>query len=624
MAETTQIADNTVIRNVDLKLDGFKDVFNTISTNIVAQTNMLRAQIKAEKKVAQKKRNQSEFDELKREKSGAKGKGVDKGRDDKAINDTVDRIVGKFTLANAATTLKTAAMAAAGAFVGYNILKGFINEETDGGFDNMIDGISAIGPKVQEFASFDMTAMKENFDSMTLSFGSLSTTLASLDTTLKNAKKDFDEFANNPIGQTLGFIWKNLGIISIGVLSLKAYIATQNRMARRLDLRGPAGTSMGPDDGSRSGQQKNSTTRRFTGSGRSSVGMNTPAERANLRTQYASRSGGAFRAMNGGKSLVNTKTNKIVSDAETIKNLPKQLTGKELKAFNLIKGVLTKFVAPVLLAATLIQVGMILGDPSTTEDEKIQLLAPVIGSVVGGLAGASLGAALGITVGPWGALFGGVVLGVVGALSGEALGTMIAKYAFGIMPDGGDEGEIKKATGIYAGYENMTQSQAVEMGESMSSGGVSPTPDYMKYADPNYNASSDPSHPMHTRRGGGRGSIIESSVERASYQRQKEANILDALITAERNAQEVATQTEVLSNDILSFLNKIESDIDTTTAKMSEGSVQAPTIVVNAPNVSPTVTQVQGAKTSSNLTVMQAGGGGGGGNRAMGLPFFAQ
>ena len=65
---------------------------------------------------------------------------------------------------------------------------------------------------------------------------------------------------------------------------------------------------------------------------------------------------------------------------------------------------------------------------------------------------------------------------------------------------------------------------------------------------------------------------------------------------------------------------------ETVVKNKSVGGMEATSgvTIINAPNVSPTVTQVQGAKTSSNLTVMQAGGGGGGGNRAMGLPFFAQ
>ena len=619
-----QIADATVIRNVDMKLDGFKDVFNTISTNIVAQTNMLRSQIKADKKIAQQERNQSEFEELQREKAEIKSETANKGRDDKAIDETVDRIVGKFTIANAASTLKNAAMAAAGAFVGYNLLKGFVNEETDGGFDRMIDGIGAIGPKVQEFAAFDMVAMRENFDSMTASFASLSTTLANLDTTITNVKNEFDAFANNPIGQTLGFIWENLGLISLSVLSLKAYIATQNFRARRFNFNRamgviPDGGVRGPDDVIREQQG-----RRFVGSGRGSGGMNTPAERANLRTQYAARSGGAFRTINNGGNLVSNQTNKIVSDAETIRNIPRTLTGAELRAFNLITKVLTRFVAPALLAATLIQVGMILGDKTTTEDEKIQLLAPVIGAVVGGLAGATIGAALGITAGPWGALLGGITLGVIGSLSGESLGRMIAKYAFGYAPDSGDEQQIQKASGIYAGYEQMTQEDYMQYAET-GGFGTTPTasPDYMKYADPNYNAQSDPSHPMHQLRGGGRGSIFEMPGERRAYRLQQEANILDALLIAEQNSQQLAEDTEVLKNDILSYLNKIESDVESTTSKVEEGGNQAPVVVLNAPQNNPvTVNNVQGAQTQNSLSVM-GGGSGSNGNSTFGLPYFA-
>ena len=627
MATTLQNEDATVIRNVDLKLDGFKDVFQTISVNIVEQTNMLRSQIKADNKQEQIRRNQSEFDELQREKAETKTDNeYSRAESDKRIGETVDKIVGKFTLANAANNVKNAAMAAAGAFVGYNLLKGFVNEETDGGFDRMIGGLATIGPKIQEFAAFDMVAMRESFDSMTASFSSISTTLTNLDTTLNNVKTSFDEFAKNPIGQTLGFIWENIGLISVSILSLKAYIATQNFRARRFNFNAlmnnnPSGFR-GPDDVIQN--QRRVQGNPLTGGGRSSVGMTTPAERMALRQGFAAQSNGQFRTINGGRNLVDARTNRIVTDASTItpQSVARQLTGKELAAFNLISKVLTRFVAPALLAATLIQVGMILGDKSTTDEQKMQLLAPVIGAVVGGLAGASIGAALGITAGPWGALFGAVALGVVGSLSGEALGMMIAKYAFGLSPDSNDESQIQKAQGIYAGYDQMTPEDYVAMGENGGLGGVSPTPDYMKYADPNYNAASDPSSPVHLRRGGGRGQIVEQMGERQAYRQVMDANLLDALIIAERNAQEVATQTEILKDDTLAYLQSIGNKVDDNIEK-ANAPKQAP-VIINAPQNNPvTVNNVQGAQTQNSLAVV------GGGGRDAGfvqnfLPYFAK
>lgn len=623
MATTLQIEDATVIRNVDLKLDGFKDVFQTISVNIVEQTNMLRSQIKADQKQEQIQRNKSEFDELEREKAEKdtdSGTKYSRAESDKRMGETVDKIVGKFTIANAANNIKNAAMAAAGAFVGFNLLKGFVNEETDGGFDRMIDGISAIGPKIQEFATFDMAGLKETFDAMALSFDSIATTMSNLDTTLNDVKLQFDEFANNPIGQTLGFIWENIGLISIGVLSLKAYIARQNFLARRFNFNslingGNVIPTTGPDDGSRTPR----------GSGRGTGGMNTAAQRMAMRQGFAAQSGGQFRTINGGRNLVNTATNRIVSDASTItpQSVARQLTGRELAAFNLIKKVLTRFVAPALLAYTLIQVGMILGDTSTTDEQKMQLLAPIIGSVVGGLAGASIGAALGITAGPWGALFGAVALGVVGSLSGEALGMMIAKYAFGVAPDSDDESQIQKAQGIYAGYADMTQQDFINEAQNFGLNTNSESPDYMKYTDPNYNPASDPSSPAHLRRGGGRGQIVEQMGERQAYRRVMDANLLDALIIAERNAQEVATQTEILKDDTLAYLQSIGNKVDENIEKSTSGLMgPAPVTLVNAQQGPVTVNTVQGAQTQNSLAVVGGGGGSTMAFTASGLPYF--
>lgn len=124
------------IRSVKIQLDRFQNVFKSINENVTEQTQLMRVSAGLAEKSARIQENQAQFEELERNSadSGSDTTSDDTTkRDDTRINAFGDAIGKAFTLQG----LKNIAIAGAGLFVGYNILKGFIDDKTDGGWSDM-------------------------------------------------------------------------------------------------------------------------------------------------------------------------------------------------------------------------------------------------------------------------------------------------------------------------------------------------------------------------------------------------------------------------------------------------------------------------------------------------------
>lgn len=123
------------IRSVKIEMAKFENVFNTISANIAEQTNILRQQTTVAQEALEQQRTREQLEELEIEKQKYDDDDNSRRQEtDKKIEDIGDSITR-------ALSLKNIALAGAGLFVGYNLLKGFINEQTGGGFDRMLDTV---------------------------------------------------------------------------------------------------------------------------------------------------------------------------------------------------------------------------------------------------------------------------------------------------------------------------------------------------------------------------------------------------------------------------------------------------------------------------------------------------
>lgn len=139
------------VRSVKIQLDRFEGVFKSINANSIEQTKMMQVQMGIAKRAIEFEKNQEQFDELKRDAEIIQENNLTKseGRDDTKINKFGDAIAKAFTM-------KNLVIGAAGLFVGYNVLKGFIDEKTNGGFTQFIDS----------FKDINWPGFKEKFNGM--------------------------------------------------------------------------------------------------------------------------------------------------------------------------------------------------------------------------------------------------------------------------------------------------------------------------------------------------------------------------------------------------------------------------------------------------------------------------
>ena len=126
------------IKSVKVQLDKFQNVFDAISVNVAESTRVLQLQAGMAEEALERQKTKEQFEELQpppRPTSDNDNDGTD------STNEKIEKIgdsIGK------ALTLKNIAIGAAGLFVGYNMLKGFIDEETGGGFSAMEKSLGEI------------------------------------------------------------------------------------------------------------------------------------------------------------------------------------------------------------------------------------------------------------------------------------------------------------------------------------------------------------------------------------------------------------------------------------------------------------------------------------------------
>ncbi|MDB9980545.1 hypothetical protein OAD61_00385 [bacterium] len=149
------------VRSVKFQLDKFESIFNVISSNIAEQTDMMRLQLGIQSEAVEKSNTREQLAELDPPSSDT----TKKDKDDKV---TPLKDVGNKTgdaIANA-LSMKNLVLGSAGMFVAFNLVKGFVDAETDGGFSRMQKNIGEI--------SWDQVG--SGFESMTAAITSINWT----------------------------------------------------------------------------------------------------------------------------------------------------------------------------------------------------------------------------------------------------------------------------------------------------------------------------------------------------------------------------------------------------------------------------------------------------------------
>ena len=427
------------VRSVNLKLDQFKPVFDAISANVIEQTALMKMQLGLATDALEAQKTSEQFKEIEPPESVTPD--TKPGKTPRSEDETDAKINKMGDSIASALSLKNIAMAAGGAFIGYNALKGFIDEKYNGAFSDMETGIGALGPKLTEIGNIDIEAIKTQFEAMSTAISGIPGSLETLNNNIKTIATNFDKIMNiswYDIAAGLILAYKGAG----AALSIVRF--TFNRMNRQLNegMKPKGGKSWfqrmfgAPEVKAPTATPTQDGNRAPRGRGNSPGAGSTVASRLEMRRAYAAspagiRAGVEFKPTTNrvhGPAGPGGAAGKIMSDADILKAAEAAMDPKFKKIYGALVGVL-KIAKPVMAAIELIRIANILNDDSLTSDQKMIALGPIVGEIVAGVGGAMLGATLGAMGGPWGALLGGIGGGVLGAFGGNKLGQYIVEWA---------------------------------------------------------------------------------------------------------------------------------------------------------------------------------------------------
>lgn len=609
------------IRSVKVEMEKFRGVFDIISANVIEQTSILQRQAGLAAESLEAARTKEQLDEIQEsEQNYEKSSPVDNAEARRQTDENINRISD--AISNA-LSLKNLVLGAAGLFVGYNFLKGFIDEKYNSAWTNMEEGIAALGPKLKEFATFDFNSIRTQFDTLTQDISGIKTSLAELAGSLKVVSDTFKRISEMGWIDVALAVLGNISLITAGAWGL-TYVfkrltkeleeGTKPRSGRTWwqralginpdapDTNRPTTAPTTNNDANRTGRTGETGTG-TTGTasnvqgGRGSYGMDTVEGRAQMRAQAAAALPNQFR-LDSNNRLQRVGSGGFVSDKEAVTALENALkAGSNIKyagVFSALSKVLG--IAGVAFTAyDAYRIYSILSDDKTypTEQDKINAIGPIIGPLITSMGAGAIGAAAGFFVGgPWGALIGGAAAAIAaGLLTPDRFGIWIASALFNYTPQ-----EVSA--------EQVMQRERLAASTNEFAG-------YMD--DPSYNEPTPvPATRRSTGAGGGRGTVYEKPGERAAYLRDQEAKKLEALLQAQIQQQDnqrlQQSEIEALQKYLgITPAQNGRSKIDVSAVTGASGA----TNVVYAPTINaPVSTSVGGDKIVATSYQDNSGGGG--------------
>jgi hypothetical protein len=626
-------SETNSVKSLNVKLEKFDGLFQSINANVIEQTQMMKAQVGIASDAAERARTQEQFDEVTPSPTANQTDDYDdsSGGQKKDFNNAIDKIGDSLAKT---FSLKNILIGAGVGFVGYNFLKGFI--DSYGGLrpllkelgvkDSTFNTLDSIGPSIEKMKTeFDAFVAPEGpLDNFKTNLGNLNTNLASLNTTFESIR--------NMNWETIAAValaaFPILGLsIRLAGLAVDAVRYKFKKMTADLDkgmkpdakgrpwyykFFGPGaddvdggtpknyGPTGPPDDGLRGGQTPNpKPTVKVPKNGGGPPGTIEGFDKSQVRLDAQKAAPNKFK-FDSKNRLQNTKGG-FTSDADALKYLQKTLDPKYSKIFSgILKG--AGILSVVISVYDAYRIYNILNNTDgsyDTDDKKIAGIGPIIGPLFTGFAAGAIGSAFGFMVGgPWGALGGGIVFGLAGAFaSPEVFGVMLAKALFGLTPSAEDKKILTgqsveprpKGTGIVQVY-------AQQAWDEKNAGKFDP------------NTGAQLMKPGTNLGNFGRGTVVEKPGARSEYvTRLKEGQELDALIRAEDEYQ----KNQEMIIELEDYLKQFRSNSNLRDGSLLlDGQNNNVTILNNnAPHIAPTVVQQGG----SELTQISFGGGGGSG-----------
>jgi hypothetical protein len=556
------------IRSVKIEMAKFQDVFNTISVNIEEQTRILRQQTNLAAESLEAERTREQLDELQQEREQLEDSNNDnvERETDKKIDSIGDKIAD-------ALSLKNIALAGAGLFIGYNLLKGFIDDQTDGGFSAMEDTISNV-----------------NWSELSLSIQSASTAFMRIGEKLL----EFETFLDNLPTFLLGGGMIGFGLRSVGAGLIGGTLSgAGGPKAGILSRIGPGILMAAAGLTVFYGEEIEEYLREQMGvdpdvanhvvtTGQATLGAMTLLRlfgatpkgliiTAAVGTAIAL--GGLIRNwLNGERDRQTAEFNEQVEAARRAAEAAiaegRDLSEEERR----------RVVTAVSEANRRTQLAI--GDAAIAEAEAV---AAELESVLGEQ---SVTPGEGVSALQMARMFSGATTG--DQRSREELMSIFTA-------DEQNRGRISRF--FNPDSQEFIKDQLINFGRRQiyaADSGFS-DPDSMERALNNWKNIVDQML-LGQNPGGGRGTIVEEPGARAAYMREQEARMLDALIEAQRiyNQQQLINESGIL--EVQSFLERVEN-----------GGAN-PVVIINAPTtVSPTVNNISGGQSVSQVSVRTGG-----------------
>ena len=189
------------IKSLGIKFDKFSGVLNSINTNIISQNEMMAKQLDISYDAATAAKNKEQFDEIDPSNDSTPSlPQSDTGGEDRTYK-VIDTIGEKMA---SAFSLKNVAMGLAGGFVGYNLLKGFVDEKTNGGFTAFE---SNIGKIITDISKVDFSKFAPSMESLTKTIDTLKGAVDKIAETITK----ITEFG---WGDLFGALWNTLSAIT--------------------------------------------------------------------------------------------------------------------------------------------------------------------------------------------------------------------------------------------------------------------------------------------------------------------------------------------------------------------------------------------------------------------------
>ena len=620
------------IRSVKIKLDRFDGLFTSIQTNIAEQTQILRQQAGVQEAATEAAKRQEDFENLKAERE------VVAQKDNRAAQE--DRDAKLIDGMRNAFSLKNLALGAGGAFLGYNLLKGAIDDQFNGAFSNM----------EQSLSNFNPAMIQETFNQLQTTVASMNDAVQTLNQTILGLEEDVEAFKNSLAVKALTLLASiPLGFAVARGLARGIPAAVREYRSGQLDKDDPRGNQI------RRGESEAARIRRLAAEEAERVraaeverarAAEVERARANARAVETERFQRASRASEmrlranripltttfvpeGANYLPDNlnvpTTSALPANSNMLRNsnnvvpfrtqpsslatpaarppVPRVITApaanvnrpatrsdltKLLQEYNdkipakwrnaILK--IFDFLAKANIAFKLIDLTIMLGIMGEAdESERHRLLGSFVGGIVGAGGGAFLGGLIGAFGGPFAwitAPAGAIAGGLLGGYGGDWLGYKMVEWALGDSPP---PGEIEAVNAqILSELASVSQGAGVQalMAESAARYG---TAGETTTTGVNYGMPAQPGLGASTIPGMGVGSgSVYPNAKLSSAQARRIVNLRPGF---ETNALDAIAATALMNGNVIVVNGGDQTVSPVITQQGGSVSVEAPTIIGN-------------------------------------------